>query len=113
MELSHPRGTGLDDLKLHIVFVAEAVGHADGIAGFEVGRFDEAQRDVFVAICLNAIPMFFDHLGELLIWGDSTPLELFSPLAKELASPELGGVGPKMTEGFFEQIGFEQTPISR
>lgn len=57
--------------------------------------------------------MLLDHLGELLIWGDSTPLELFSPPAKELASLELGGVGPKMTEGFLEQIGFEQMPISR
>lgn len=111
MKLSHPGGTGLNDLESHVLFVPVSVGHANDIARFQVGRFYKSQGGFFVTVGQDTIQMVFDHMGKLMIRLKSAPLELLHPVAKEFSGPCPGRVGPEVIERFLEQMGLKKPAV--
>ena len=82
-ELIHPRGTSLDDLKLHVALVSKSVGPADDILGCEVRGLDVTQGNLLVTEGQDALQMSLNAFGKLVIRFHPAPLELVHPLAKE------------------------------
>ena len=111
MKLSHPGGTGLNDLESHVLFVPVSVGHANDIARFQVGRFYKSQGGFLVTVGQDTIQMVFDHMGKLMIWLKSAPLEWLHPVAKEFSGPCPRRVGPEVIERFLEQMGLEKPAV--
>src|SRR6058998_211117 len=59
----------------------------------------------------NAIPVFLDHAGELLVGFESLPLERGLPVLEESPGPAFPLVAPELSEGLLEQISHMQAPV--
>jgi len=88
--ISEPRQARGEDFEFEIFLVPQAVSAALDDADFVVEAFDEAEGDfVFrLAIGGDAVPMFFDHLGKLLVRGKTLPAKLSFPVVKKLPRPD-------------------------
>jgi hypothetical protein len=62
---------------------------------------DEAESDLVLdsAVGRDAIPVTFDHLGELHVGLEALPLERVGPVLEEAPGPALAGVVPELAEG--------------
>ena len=87
LEPSHPWGTGLYDLELHVLLVPIAVGATDQVADLEIRGFEIAKGDGLVAVGQDAVEMFLDHSRKAEIGFETAPFELGHPAVEELASP--------------------------
>lgn len=102
-----------EDFEAEVFFVSKAVGAALDDADFIVHSFDETKADfvIHAAIRSDAIPMAFDHVGELFKWAQSLPSQLSLPVVEKLSCPAGLLVGPEVGKRFFEQIGFEELGV--
>ena len=96
-----------NDLHAQVLFIAEAVGLALNDADGVVQAFHTAERDFVLGLAVrnDAVPMAFDHGGELLKRLESLPLECVFPVLEELPGPGLTSIVPQLSERFLEQVG--------
>src|SRR3990167_4512985 len=96
-----------DDLHGQVLFIAEAVRLALDDANGVVQPLDATERDFIVGLAVrnDAVPMAFDHVGELLKGFQPLPLETGAPVLEELSGPGLARVVPQLPERFLKQVG--------
>ena len=104
---------GSEDFEVQIFLVSDAVCAALDDADLVVRALDKAEADFIVHFTVgnNAIPVAFDHVGELFKWAQALPAELGLPVVEKLPGPGWVLIAPKVDEGFFEQVGLEQSRI--
>src|SRR5215472_13030787 len=80
-----------ENLEPQIVLVAQAVSTALDHPDFVVEPLDEAERDfvLWLAIGRDAVPVTFDHGGELLVRFQPLPLQARPPVLEEAPCPAL------------------------
>ena len=80
--------------------VIETLDKTEGniILGMDIGR--------------DAIPMAFNHFGEILERLEPLPLQGGSPIIKETSGPAFALILPKLAKRLFEEIRFVQPFIS-
>ena len=112
MNLSH-LDERCQNLQLEILHVSDPIGAPLNDANLVVESLHKAERDFMIgtAVADDAIPMTPNQSNELLVRFQTAPLELGLPVLKELSSPGGIAVIPKLSEGFFEHIGFAQALI--
>ena len=93
-EHAHPWGACLDDFQPHVLLVPVAIGAADEILSFEVGRLDVSQRHPLVAAGEDSVEVSLHHAGKLVVGLEPAPLELAYPAVEEAPRASLRLVGP-------------------
>ena len=93
--------------------IPDAVGAALNDTDLGVESLHETERDFVVGMAVtgDAIPMAFDHGGEILKGLESAPAQLGFPVVEKFSSPCGVLVVPQLPERFFEQIGLLDTPV--
>ena len=56
--------------------------------------------------------MGFNHFGKLSVWFQTLPFQTVFPSLEEGTGTTFGTVVPELSEGFLEDVGRVQTPIS-
>src|SRR5215475_3636310 len=89
-----------------VFFVAESVGTPLDDAYLCVEPFNESQGHLVFRLAVggDAVPVFVDHLGKLLVPLQALPFEGRAPVLKEFPRPRLALVIPQLSEGLLQQI---------
>ena len=100
-----------EDLQPKILLIAQTVGAALQHADLVVEALDESQSNFVVGMAVghDAIPVFLDHGGELLVGFQALPFQRGSPVVEEAPSPSRLLVTPELFEPFLQHIGREQS----
>src|SRR3989338_1749303 len=107
------RDEGGQDFEVQVFLVSDSIGAALNDADFVVRAFNKTEADFIVHFTVgnNAIPVAFDHGGELFEGSQSLPAQLRLPVVEKLSCPSGVSILPKAAKGFFEQVGFEQSLV--
>src|SRR5579871_4714092 len=99
-----------EDFESEVLLITETVGAPLKYADLVVDALDETERHLvlLVAVGLDAIPVVFDHRGELLERRQPLPAEGVPPLLEETPRPPGRLVVPQLVERFLEQVGLVQ-----
>jgi len=101
------------DFESKVFLVAETIGAPLNHTDLVVDALDETKRDLvlLVAVGFDAVPVVFDHPGELVEGFQPLPAESVPPLIEEAPRPPWGLVVPQLVERFLEQVGFVQALV--
>ena len=104
---------GGKNFEAQIFLVTKAVGTTLDDTDFVVRALNKSEANFIVHFTVgnNALPVAFDHGGEFFQGAQSLPAELSFPVVKELSGPCRALIGPKVAEGFFEQVSLEQSCV--
>src|SRR5271157_2883469 len=102
-----------EDLQSEVLLITIAVGPTLEGSDLVVESLDESQGHLVlhVAVGLDAVPVSFDHIGELLKWLQALPPEGTPPVVEEPTSPGGSVVVPELTERLLEKVGLVQSLV--
>ena len=100
-----------EDLQSKVLLIPIAEGPPLEYTDLVVESLDESQGHLVlhVAIGLDAVPVSFDHIGELLKWSQALPPEGTPPVVEEPTSPGGSVVVPELAERLLEEVGLVQS----
>ena len=101
------------NFQTQILLVAQTIGSSLNDPDLVVESLDKAQRHFVLRPAKggDALPVRFDHAGELLVGFESLPFEGAFPVLEESASPTFPLVTPELSERLLEQVGHVQAPV--